>query len=70
MKTNTLLRLLCLTLFGGVASAQGVQNSDISLMFGPTHVKSQEIPGSSITAPDSTGHATSMDYGYQVVRKA
>jgi hypothetical protein len=70
MTKNNLQWFLCLSLFSAVASAQGVQNSDIAAMFGPTSVKAQGVPGSNITTPGSTGLAASVDYGYQLVRRS
>lgn len=70
MTKNNLQWFLCLPLFSAATSAQGVQNSDIAVMFGPSSVKAQGIPGSSITVPGSTGLFVSVDYGYQLVRRS
>jgi len=57
-------------LFGSVVWAQGVQNSDIAVLFGPASVKAQPIPGSNILVPASTGYAAGVGYGYQLVRSS
>ena len=71
MRNTHLLPLLCLALFPGGARAQGlIQNMDIFFLFGPAKVNSQTVPGTTVTAPGSSGYSEGTGYGYQIARKS
>lgn len=64
-----LFRVLCLAVLPGGAWAQGfLQNMDIYFMAGAATVKSQTVPGTSITLAKSTAFSSMVGVGYQVAR--
>jgi hypothetical protein len=54
------------------ACAQGVQNMDISFMFGPVFTKGVAVvgPAGSVMVSGSVGYSTQISYGYQVATTA
>jgi len=63
-------RFLCVALLPGALWAQRIQNMDISIMFGPSRVNSQTIPGTNVTLSGSHGYASETSFGYQVLRRS
>ena len=70
MTKTWLPRMVFLTLLPASVWAQGIQNMDIFFMAGPSFAKTQVIGGSDVTLYGSTGYATTVGYGYQVMRRS
>lgn len=71
MRKIHLLPFLCVTLLPCGAWAQSaVQNMDIFILLGASHVNSQTIGGSAVTLSSATDISLSYGYGYQILRKS
>jgi hypothetical protein len=57
-------------LFAGGVWAQRIQNMDTYFLAGPSFARTQVIGGTNVTLYGSTGHNTTVGYGYQVLRKS
>src|SRR5262249_46715216 len=68
MTKASLWLLAELTLLACPASAQRVQNMDISWLVGPVFASNGTIPGSDLQVTRSTGFSNIVNYGYQMVR--
>ena len=68
MKKGLLKRFLLLALWAGAARAQGLQNTDIAVLFGTVWNTSNAIPGTNLTLASSSLFTAQDDFGYQVVR--
>jgi len=62
------MRLLIVALWSGAAWAQGIQNRDMSIAWGPSWNQAQTIGGTNVTLAGSTGWNSQADFGYQVAR--
>jgi hypothetical protein len=62
--------LLFLMLFPAGAWAQRIQNMDTCFLAGPASAQTQVIGGTNVTVYGSTSYATTIGWGYQVMRRA
>ncbi len=68
MRKSPHLLLVGLVLLSGSARAQRVQNSDISILYGPAAAGSMTIPGSDVKVQRTVGLTSATCYGYQIAR--
>src|SRR5438093_4103899 len=68
MTSAVLLPLIGVILLAHEASAQGLQNLDMSMLAGATSFGSREVAGSGVTVYGATAACSSFRYGYQVAR--
>jgi hypothetical protein len=67
MSTRVVKLVVVLSIVCGAASAQFLQNSDISFMFGRSVAASQTVPGTGVNVTTSGGFVQQTGYGYQLL---
>jgi hypothetical protein len=66
MTTRAVKLVVVLSIINGAATAQFLQNQDISFMFGRSVAASQKVPGTGVTVTTSGGFIEQTAYGYQL----